>query len=143
MIDRRELSGQPRQCVQISYHNVAGGWYNRYMKIDAHVLQALIRERLIQRRLGGAISTSGSNGLTQRELGKAVGVSRTTIANIEAGRQNVSLELLYRFVVALDVQLSDLLPSLDELYAHVTADEGLAQDDGLPASWSGAIDRVI
>jgi putative transcriptional regulator len=45
-------------------------------------------------------------GMTQRELALAVGMSRTTITNIEAGRQGVSLEGTYKIAVALGYKLT-------------------------------------
>ena len=41
-------------------------------------------------------------GLTQKELGEIVGVSRQVITRIESGTQNVTLETLQKVAVALD-----------------------------------------
>lgn len=48
--------------------------------------------------------------LTQEDLSRRVGVGRTTIANIERGRQSVSIPLLYRLASALGVAPESLLP---------------------------------
>jgi len=49
--------------------------------------------------------------LTQLELGDRVGMSRATIASIEAGRQKVALDQLYAMGSALGIsQISDLIP---------------------------------
>ena len=48
--------------------------------------------------------------LTQEGLGVAVGLSRVSISNLEAGRQRVSLEHLVLLAEALSVDLVDLLP---------------------------------
>lgn len=53
------------------------------------------------------------SGVTQEELGRRVGIVRTTIANLEAGRQNISLPLLYRIALALGNDLNSLLPPLE------------------------------
>ena len=53
--------------------------------------------------------------VTQSELAKAIGVSRASVANFEAGRQRVSLEKLYAIAEALQCEPAELLPSLDEL----------------------------
>ena len=50
--------------------------------------------------------------MTQMDLSKRVGLSRTTIANIERGRQTVSLPLFFRFAIALNVPVEELLPSV-------------------------------
>lgn len=53
------------------------------------------------------------SNITQVELGDRIGVVRTTIANIEAGRQSVSLPLLYRIALALKCDMNSLLPPLE------------------------------
>jgi len=48
--------------------------------------------------------------LTQEALGKRVGLSRTSITNIEQGNQHVGLHLLYELARAVGVRPVDLLP---------------------------------
>lgn len=61
-------------------------------------------------------------GLTQEHLATAAELSRTSVVNIERGRQGVSLPTLYRLAAALSCEPSALLPaaSLDAepLIAH-------------------------
>ncbi|MHC5903321.1 helix-turn-helix domain-containing protein [Streptomyces sp. S6] len=63
-----------------------------------------------------------AQGLSQQELGSAVGLNRTSISNIEKGRQRVALHMLFEFAAALRVEPESLLPTpggrsdvLDEL----------------------------
>ncbi|MEU6326751.1 helix-turn-helix transcriptional regulator [Streptomyces sp. NPDC047049] len=49
-------------------------------------------------------------GLNQQALGDAVGLNRTSISNIEKGRQRVALHMLYEFAAALRVEPEALLP---------------------------------
>ena len=49
--------------------------------------------------------------MTQARLGWLVGLSRTSITNIEKGRQQVSLHQLYRIADALDIAPDLLLPT--------------------------------
>ncbi len=49
--------------------------------------------------------------LTQAELAELVSLSRTSITNIEQGRQKLLLHTLYDIAAALTVKPSDLLPS--------------------------------
>ena len=49
-------------------------------------------------------------GLSQEALAKRVNMSRTSITNIERGRQTISLHLLYAFADALGVEPDILLP---------------------------------
>lgn len=50
--------------------------------------------------------------LTQAEIATKVGISRASIANIEAGRQKVLLHQVYGFVQALGLKaITDLIPA--------------------------------
>lgn len=48
--------------------------------------------------------------LSQDTLGRLTGLNRTSITNIEAGRQRIPLHLLLNFATALDVEPVELLP---------------------------------
>jgi transcriptional regulator with XRE-family HTH domain len=48
--------------------------------------------------------------LSQDTLGRLTGLNRTSITNIEAGRQRIPLHLLLDFATALDVEPVELLP---------------------------------
>ena len=49
-----------------------------------------------------------ARGLTQADLGQMINASRTSIANLEAGRQNVSLRTIYNLCQALNCMPNDL-----------------------------------
>ncbi|MDO8527762.1 MAG: helix-turn-helix transcriptional regulator [Deltaproteobacteria bacterium] len=51
-----------------------------------------------------------SKGLKQIELASMTEVSRASIANMECGRQNISISTLYKIAKACTVSLHDLLP---------------------------------
>jgi transcriptional regulator with XRE-family HTH domain len=53
------------------------------------------------------------SGITQTDLARRVGLVRTTIANLESGRQSVSLPLLYRIVQSLGNDLASFLPPIE------------------------------
>jgi transcriptional regulator with XRE-family HTH domain len=67
--------------------------------------------------------------LTQEALGKRVGLSRTSITNIEQGNQHVGLHMLYALASAVGVRPLELLPeeapaasatpSLDQVLAGI------------------------
>lgn len=60
--------------------------------------------------------------LTQGALASAVGFSRASIANIEAGRQKLPLHQVYRFMSALKLEdFRILLPPALRVKAHETA----------------------
>lgn len=50
--------------------------------------------------------------LTQGELARRVGMTRTSITNIETGRQKVQLHTLYQVARAVNVSPQDLLPPI-------------------------------
>jgi len=50
-------------------------------------------------------------GMTQTELAEKVGLLRTSITNIEAGRQRAPLHVLYNICVAVGVEVREVLPT--------------------------------
>ena len=52
--------------------------------------------------------------MSQRELGKAIGLARTSITNIERGNQQILLHTLYDIAEALQIEVGVLLPSANE-----------------------------
>jgi transcriptional regulator with XRE-family HTH domain len=57
-----------------------------------------------------------NRGFSQSELGSRIGVSRTTIANLENGKQNVQLYQVFVLARALDAPVEMLLPTGRELH---------------------------
>jgi transcriptional regulator with XRE-family HTH domain len=49
-------------------------------------------------------------GLSQDDVAQRVGMSRTSITNIEQGRQHISLHVLYELAGAVGITPADLLP---------------------------------
>lgn len=76
-------------------------------EVDGAKLYALIGERIKQRRM--------ERGNTQAWLAKRAGMLRTSITNIEMGRQKAPLHVIYALCVALDVDPLEILPSLSEV----------------------------
>lgn len=67
-------------------------------------------------------------GLTQQDLADRLGLSRTSVVNIEQGRQGIPLSSLPKFADALGCSASQLLPaSLSE--QSVTFRLGESDDD--------------
>jgi transcriptional regulator with XRE-family HTH domain len=52
-----------------------------------------------------------SAGMTQGELARLVGMTRTSISNIESGRQKLQIHTLYDVARALEVPPEALLPT--------------------------------
>ena len=51
-------------------------------------------------------------GYTQDEIATKVGLVRTSITNIEQGRQHVSLQMIYQLANAVGVAPQELLPNV-------------------------------
>lgn len=54
-------------------------------------------------------------GLTQEKLAQLANLKRTSVTNIEKGRQSISLPALYDLAHALDMEVHDLLPTRRQL----------------------------
>lgn len=65
--------------------------------------------------VGQRISKARQARMTQDELGKMVSLTRTSIINIEKGRQQVLVHTLVSIARAVGVAPEKLLPSLDDL----------------------------
>lgn len=52
-------------------------------------------------------------GMTQSALAKSLGLARTSITNIEGGRQPLQVHQLYRMAAVLRAGVTDLLPQVD------------------------------
>lgn len=57
-------------------------------------------------------------GYNQSDLAQKIGLERTSITNIETGRQKATVSVLYRICELFDIEVSDLLPKLHEVATH-------------------------
>jgi transcriptional regulator with XRE-family HTH domain len=53
--------------------------------------------------------------MSQTVLGEKVELTRSSVANIESGRQKVQIDTLYKIAQILEVEIQDLLPKLVDL----------------------------
>lgn len=53
--------------------------------------------------------------LTQAGLAEILGVTRTSITNIEKGHQRIPLHLLYTLCATLSVRISDVIPVVEDI----------------------------
>ncbi len=56
--------------------------------------------------------------MSQEELAAILQLKRTSVTNIELGRQKLTLEATYRFCDRFGLEIQDVLPALDELRAQ-------------------------
>lgn len=61
-------------------------------------------------------------GLSQEKLAKALKLTRTSITNIEHGRQPIQLPTLYVIAEALNLEPTDLMPGLSKVVVETLAD---------------------
>ncbi|GAA3012863.1 hypothetical protein GCM10010483_67130 [Actinokineospora diospyrosa] len=91
--------------------------------------------------------------MTQTELGERLGLTRSSVANIEAGRQRVQLHVLVQAAVALSTELTDLVHNADALSdggeaRTVTPNDNLHEDDyraleGQPDTTADFVSTVV
>src|SRR4051794_28719267 len=75
-----------------------------------------VNEKLLYGRIGSRLRQQRDDlGATQGQLAEEVGVRRTSITNIEAGRQKVPLHLLYKLCAALEIEVVDVLPTNNDI----------------------------
>jgi transcriptional regulator with XRE-family HTH domain len=67
-------------------------------------------------------------GFTQAGLAEATSLSRTTITNIEKGRQHPPIHTLYTIANALTMKVADLLPELQTSPMQSIEAEKIPQD---------------
>ncbi len=60
--------------------------------------------------------------ISQEELSRSVGLTRTSIVNIEHGRQKIMLHTLYAVADALGITVAQLLPSADQADEQILSD---------------------
>ncbi len=93
-------------------------------------LYEIIGERLAARRK--------EINMTQDAIAEAVELERTSITNIEAGRQKAPLSLLYRLCAALKVDPLTILPTNKEVADDRTVTFGVGEKkEEIPVSVSG------
>ncbi len=66
--------------------------------------------------------------LSQKDLAQAIGLSRTSVVNIERGRQKILLHTLYDIADVFEVPVTELLPERSGSEERMLADP-LAQSD--------------
>lgn len=80
--------------------------------------------------------------MTQLELARAVGISRASLANIERGEQRVYIHHLVAIAAALDLDVTDLLPSPGE-FKPVTPAKISVSGDKINRAQERAIKELV
>lgn len=69
-----------------------------------------------------------SRGISQADLGQRLGLSRTTIANLERGIQNVQLHQVFTLARVLDAEPGSLIPTWREIAPEIVRPDELFRD---------------
>lgn len=86
-------------------------------------------EDLLYRLIGERVRSRRGN-VTQSELAERVGLGRTSITNLESGAQRMPLHYLWRIADALGCEVSELIPTREQL-----DDKGTRIALGLTGAW--------
>lgn len=74
----------------------------------------LTKQKLFK-KIGEKIKTARRNKKSQQELANILGLTRTSITNIESGSQHVQIFTLWQIADILGVSIQDLLPTKNEI----------------------------
>ena len=95
----------------------------------------------VQRAFGARLQQIRKRrGSLQKILADHLGLSRTSVSNIERGTHRVFLDQVYVAAYALGVDVSELLPPISNIFA--TPGIHTASDDPLPADAAARADRI-
>jgi len=99
---------------------------------DAWHARAIIENNELYSSVGALIADARrKRKLSQADLAALAGRSRTSISNIEAGRQHIPIHTLFAFARALNVSPESLLPELvsTELDVSTLLKSGMSRHD--------------
>jgi transcriptional regulator with XRE-family HTH domain len=66
--------------------------------------------------------------INQDQVAKKLSLSRTSIINFEKGNQRISLHDLFQYCEFLKIDITDVLPSMNDVSSHSSASVSEAQD---------------
>lgn len=85
------------------------------MPINEEAVKDRVLARMRRFRAQDRFGAARPQKFSQAELARLLGVSRTTVANIENKRQQLTVPMLYRISEVLDVPVADFLPDLHDV----------------------------
>ncbi len=103
------------------------------MHIDAKLLYEAVRRKIKDLR-----TAETDTRLSQAELGEVLGISRSTVANLESGAQRASLHNVYELCVHYELELTDVLPAI----ADIRQRSATLLYDGIEPGLSSVIERL-
>ena len=104
----------------------------------------MINEDLLYTEIGKKIKHFRERAeRTQEELGKAIGVSRASIANYENSNQAIYISDLYKIADVLGIDVVEILPSLKEIKSKSEPEGLVDQAKNLKATEKKQIKEFI
>src|SRR5690349_3333650 len=100
-----------------------------------------INDDLLYQHIGEQIKRiRQESNMSQEELANKVGVTRTSITNIERGFQKLPLHLLYNICEVLNVEAISFLPSINDVAGNIKFD---SQRKEIPPEISPFIESAL
>jgi DNA-binding XRE family transcriptional regulator len=81
--------------------------------------------------------------MSQEKLAGLVGLTRTSVTNIERGKQKITLDTVYKLCETFEIAVSELLPVLGDV---LTAEQSVVvagQHYALPARTASSVKRYL
>jgi len=103
--------------------------------IEERKLTKIIVDKIKRLRRRTAEGISRPESISQNQLAESIGTSRMVIANIESGRQQMTVLTLYQICRALGAELQDVLPSISDVTNAPSNSEPAERD--LVVTWAG------
>jgi transcriptional regulator with XRE-family HTH domain len=105
--------------------------------LDEKKLSAAIGSRIKQLR---RMQTPEMN---QARLGKILGLTRTSVTNIESGKQKLTVDTLFKLCEAFSVEVSELVPKVSEVLSPQRQVVVGGQSFDVPAKAAGLISSLL
>lgn len=75
-----------------------------------------VNEERLYQLVGGTVKQRRTElGMTQSRLATEVGVTRTSVTNVETGRQKLPLHVLFKVCAVLGIETRDVIPENGEI----------------------------
>ena len=80
----------------------------------------MINEKGLHEAIGAEIKKiRKKKGFNQSDLAEKIGLERTSVTNIETGRQKATVTVLYKICDLFQIDIADLLPKVSDMATHV------------------------
>jgi len=95
--------------------------------------------------IANKIRTLRSNrGISQQVFSDCIGMSRSSIVNLEKGRQSLTIDNLYKICDVLECEVKDILPAVNKVITPFELPKDLVEEiDKISGSKSAKIKKLI